>query len=182
MDLISEDQQTLVFTNRANQLKNLSHPHQITAFKTSIWDESLYRAWSAIVYALVPNVKQLESKLDAFCIACEAVEVVLFERTTFLFISHSTTRTDDNQYKPRDIHRFEKISNIVKQFKLSCGRNQAQFQSMEIRTSKFAAYFETLTANTYVMVVLSNTAIQSALTLINIKQARVHFEGIEEEK
>ena len=39
---------------------------------------------------------------------------MLFERATFLVISHSTNKTH------RDVHRFEKISNIIKQFKLSC--------------------------------------------------------------
>jgi hypothetical protein len=33
---------------------------------------------------------------------------------TFLVISHATAR------EQHDIHRFEKISNIIKQFKLSC--------------------------------------------------------------
>jgi len=45
---------------------------------------------------------------------CDSDEVVLFEKATFLVISHAS-------HKPhRDDHRFEKISNIIKQFKLSC--------------------------------------------------------------
>jgi len=56
----------------------------------------------------------LESSLQNFCNICEADEVVLFERATFLVISHSTKKPH------HDIHRFEKISNIIKQFKLSC--------------------------------------------------------------
>ena len=95
----------------AAQALNLS----LTCFQTSIWDESLYRAWSAIVYALIPNVKQMEANLELFCKICDADEVVLFERTTFLFISHFTLVAHE------DVHRFEKISNIIKQFKLSCG-------------------------------------------------------------
>lgn len=73
------------------------------------------KAWSAIVYALIPNVKMLETNLDSFCRICEADEVILFEKATFLFISHCTLRPHP------DVHRFEKISNIIKQFKLSCG-------------------------------------------------------------
>jgi len=96
------------------------------------------QAWSSIVYSLIPNVKLLESHLLNFCNIwyassvkffllpffqnkpfpfvdlSEADEIVLFERATFLVISHST-RTSH-----RDTHRFEKISNIIKQFKLSC--------------------------------------------------------------
>lgn len=86
----------------------------ITLFPTSIWDETLYKAWSSIVYALIPNIDVIEKRLQKFCSICEADEVVLFERATFLVISHASTR------KHKDIHRFEKISNIIKQFKLSC--------------------------------------------------------------
>lgn len=48
--------------------------------------ESLYKAWSAIVYALIPQVDRLEGMLESFAESCDADEVVLFERTTFLFI------------------------------------------------------------------------------------------------
>lgn len=57
-------------------------------FATSIWDETLYRAWSQIVYSLIPNVELLETQLNDFSTICAADEVVLFERATFLVISH----------------------------------------------------------------------------------------------
>ncbi|KAJ3089035.1 hypothetical protein HK102_007354 [Quaeritorhiza haematococci] len=173
MDLVQEDQQELIFREREAELKRRSLPLQIQAFKTSIWDETLYKAWSSIVYSLIPNVKVLETHLDNFARICEADEVVLFERATFLVISYSTIKPH------HDVHRFEKISNIIKQFKLSCSKSQAQFQSMEVRNSHFAAFIEVLTPNTYVMVIMSDPTIQSAATLINIRAARKHFEKIE---
>eukprot|EP00970_Alexandrium_tamarense_P020084 scaffold14826_cov179-Alexandrium_tamarense.AAC.3 len=84
-----------------------------------------------------------------------------------------------------DAHRFEKISNIVKQFKLSCGKAQSQFQGMDVRNSRFTAFIDAFTANTYIMVIVSNTAqnsqewgrgVQKAATLLNIQKARSHFE------
>lgn len=51
-----------------------------------------------------------------------------------------------------DAHRFEKISNIIKQFKLSCGKAQSQFQGMQVQNSRFTAYIDQFTANTYIMV------------------------------
>lgn len=57
-------------------------------FATSIWDETLYRAWSQIVYSLIPDIELLEAQLHEFCSICSADEVVLFERATFLVISH----------------------------------------------------------------------------------------------
>eukprot|EP01098_Paradermamoeba_levis_P006995 TRINITY_DN2901_c0_g1_i1.p1 TRINITY_DN2901_c0_g1~~TRINITY_DN2901_c0_g1_i1.p1 ORF type:complete len:305 (-),score=83.83 TRINITY_DN2901_c0_g1_i1:35-949(-) len=169
MDLIPVDQRENLFKHRETELKQISIPLKITCFRTSIWDETLYKAWSSIVYSLIPNVKLLEQHLDKFCQIVEADEVVLFERSTFLVISHATHKAH------RDIHRFEKISNIIKQFKLSCSKSQAQFQSMEVRNSNFSAFIDVFTANTYVMVIMSDPTIQSAATLINIAVARNHF-------
>jgi hypothetical protein len=103
-----------VFEQRSLIIKDHCGSLNCTCFRTSIWDETLYKAWSSIVYSLIPNIKELESHLKEFCEICESDEVVLFERATFLVISHAT-RTEH-----RDMHRFEKISNIIKQFKLSC--------------------------------------------------------------
>ncbi|XP_046326730.1 ras-related GTP-binding protein A [Haliotis cracherodii] len=173
MDLVQDDQRELIFREREEDLKRLSKPLNCTCFATSIWDETLYKGWSSIVYQLIPNVQQLENNLKNFADIIDADEVLLFERATFLVISHC-------ERKPhRDVHRFEKISNIIKQFKLSCSRLAASFQSMEVRNSSFAAFIDVFTSNTYVMVVMSDPAIPSAATLINIKNARKHFEKLE---
>jgi Ras-related GTP-binding protein A/B len=102
-------------------------------FATSIWDETLYRAWSAIVYSLIPNVKILEQQLNDFCTICNADEIVLFEKATFLVISH-ISKLEETKY---DSHRFERISNIIKQFKLSCSKTLSQFQGMEVRNQQY---------------------------------------------
>jgi len=170
MDLIPDEQREQIFKKRESELIAISSPLKATCFRTSIWDETLYKAWSSIVYSLIPNIKTLETHLQKFCEICEADEVVLFERATFLVISHSTRKDH------RDDHRFEKISNIIKQFKLSCSKSQAQFQSMEVRNSNFAAFIDVFTINTYIMVIMSDPTIQSAAILINIGIARSHFE------
>ena len=173
MDLVQDDQRELVFKEREEDLRRLSKPLNCTCFATSIWDETLYKAWSNIVYQLIPNVQQLEGMLANFANIIDADEVLLFERATFLVISHC-------ERKPHgDIHRFEKISNIIKQFKLSCSKLAATFQSMEVRNSCFSSYIDLFTSNTYIMVVMSDTTIPSAATLINIKNARKHFEKLE---
>ena len=173
MDLVQEDQREMVFNQREEDLGNLSKPLVCTCFATSIWDETLYKAWSSIVYQLIPNVKQMEANLTHFASIIDADEVLLFERATFLVISYS-------QRKPHeDVHRFEKISNIIKQFKLSCTKLAASFQSMEVRNSAFAAFIDMFTSNTYVMVIMSDPSIPSAATLMNIQNARKHFEKLE---
>ncbi|CAG2108585.1 unnamed protein product [Medioppia subpectinata] len=190
MDLVQEDQRELVrrsllveplltlvsqqiFKERETDLKRLSRPLDCVCFRTSIWDETLYKAWSTIVYSLIPNVHELEKHLNHFAEIIDADEVLLFERATFLVISYC-------QRKPhRDVHRFEKVSNIIKQFKLSCSKLAAQFHSMEVKNANFAAFIDVFTPNTYVMVIMSDATIPSAATLINIRNSRKHFEKLE---
>jgi len=211
MDLIKEPERVQAFTEKEGQLKSLTAPLKVHCFQTSIWDETLFKAWSSIVYSLIPNSRELELRLTKFCALSETDEVVIFERATFLVISHSvnssrsgglasstttttttTTNTTTNTSSPnnsaltpmlggvirelRDPHRFEKISNIIKQFKLSCSKCQSQFKSMEIHNSNYSAYISEFTPNTYIMAVLYDTAIYSATTLINIELAKKHFE------
>merc|ERR1712071_320714 len=173
MDLVQEDQREVIFSEREEDLTKLSRPLDCTCFRTSIWDETLYKAWSSIVYMLIPNVKDMESSLNEFAEILDADEVLLFEKATFLVISHA------QRHQHKDVHRFEKISNIIKQFKLSCSKLAAQFQSMEVRNSNFAAFIDVFTSNTYVMVVTSDSTIPSAATLMNMKNARKHFEKLE---
>ncbi|XP_025942075.1 ras-related GTP-binding protein A isoform X3 [Apteryx rowi] len=200
MDLVQEDQRDLIFKEREEDLRRLSRPLECACFRTSIWDETLYKAWSSIVYQLIPNVQQLEMNLRNFAQIIEADEVLLFERATFLWGTKACMLLPDDKEgngsvcrrlstvlvishyqckEQRDIHRFEKISNIIKQFKLSCSKLAASFQSMEVRNSNFAAFIDIFTSNTYVMVVMSDPSIPSAATLINIRNARKHFEKLE---
>ncbi|GAB0100421.1 ras-related GTP-binding protein A [Sergentomyia squamirostris] len=173
MDLVAEEQREVIFKEREEDLKRLSKPLECTCYRTSIWDETLYRAWSNIVYMLIPNVKALEYSLGVFAKIIDADEVLLFERATFLVISHCERK------EHRDAHRFEKVSNIIKQFKLSCSKLGAKFHSLEVRNSSFAAFIDTFTSNTYVMVIMSDPGMPSEATLINIRNARKHFEELE---
>ena len=278
MDLVAEEERDFIFEDRRRLVSECCAGcgvHNFQCFGTSIWDETLYKAWSEIVTNLIPNIGVLESHLRDFCRICDADEVVLFERATFLVISHAQTSdvaggggaahhedpgpafspdvpvespdgvgvvvvgdevgepatpsssvarsppligSDDDpssglvgasppgstlssravgiegvgataagngalsekrgdSHAPHfDAHRFEKISNIIKQFKLSCGKAQSQFQGMEVRNSRFSAFIDAFTANTYIMVIVSRPGVHTAATLLNIRNARRHFE------
>lgn len=49
----------------------------------------------------------------------------------------------------------------------------------QVRNSVFAAFIDGFTSNTYVMVEMSDPKIPSEATLINIRNARKHFEKLE---
>jgi hypothetical protein len=249
MDLVAEEDREAILEDRKRLIEESCLScgvENFECFGTSIWDETLYKAWSEIVTNLIPNIRLLETHLNKFCRSCDADEVVLFERATFLVISHAQGASDDgllddgkhgagnlsatppssivagdsnadnnnmgispshvhnedagsemvatsvdaisssgghhsghppteipadmdsaaitpmpsSHVTPRhhsrtphfDAHRFEKISNIIKQFKLSCGKAQSQFQGMQVQNSRFTAYIDQFTANTYIMV------------------------------
>ena len=63
---------------------------KVKCFGTSIWDETLYKAWSSILHSLIPNAGVLAAQLSDFSDICGADEVVLFEKETFLVISHTS--------------------------------------------------------------------------------------------
>lgn len=173
MDLVALEMQETVFNKRKEILIQISDKIQLECFATSIWNETLYKAWSTIVYQLIPNIKQIETSLTEFAEYLEADEILLFEKATFLVICHCERKEHS------DPHRFEKISNIVKQFKLSCGKFNASLTSIEVWNSRFATYIESFTPNTYIMVIMSDPDITSAATLLNIKNGRKHFEMLE---
>lgn len=172
MDLIPEETREAAFEERATLIQEASRGFTISPFKTSIFDETLYKAWSAIVYSLIPNIKVLEDNLNEFATVCDADEVVLFEKATFLVISHATRTTYS------DIHRFEKVSNIVKQFKLSCIKAKSQLKGMRAGNSTFSVFIDAFTSNTYLMVISSDRAITDEATLLNISVAKPHFEKL----
>jgi Ras-related GTP-binding protein A/B len=281
MDLVAEEDREAILEDRKRLIEESCLScgvENFQCFGTSIWDETLYKAWSEIVTNLIPNIRLLETHLGKFCQICDADEVVLFERATFLVISHAQGNSDDpNSSDPRagtgtttelsqassyqdhggggdggdintldgtgseirsasvdaasaaatnssrnnnrppseipvaaagngtatdvdssrgqlagamsevtprhvsrclffDDHRFEKISNIIKQFKLSCGKAQSQFQGMQVQNSRFTAYIDQFTANTFILVIVSNPMVKSAATTLNIQNARDHFE------
>mmetsp|Transcript_18540 Transcript_18540/g.38911 ORF Transcript_18540/g.38911 Transcript_18540/m.38911 type:complete len:244 (+) Transcript_18540:796-1527(+) len=169
MDLIHEAKRDAVFKERKHAVDSAGLPLPVECFRTSIWDESLYRAWSCVVSTLVPNSESLAHRLEQFCAACEADEVVLFERATFLVIAHATLRAHD------DAHRFEKISNIIKQFKLSCAKSRAQFESLQLQSASLTALIDGFTPYTCVMLVSSESMVHPATTWLNVNQARSQF-------
>ncbi|KAI8972715.1 Gtr1/RagA G protein conserved region-domain-containing protein [Pilobolus umbonatus] len=175
MDLIQEDKRVKMFERQRVELEIRSEPLQIQVFQTSIWNETLYAAWSEIIQCVIPNITLLQTNLDSFCKISGADEIIMFERSTFLVLANSA------RIHHPDIHRFEKISCIIKQFNL-CTRKEKYSKQMEIKGSNFTAYFDTLTKNTCILLIISDTGITSAATRLNIAAARKSFDVLEHTK
>lgn len=118
MDLVQNDFRDNIFEERDLAIKRCSGRFSTSAvsYPTTIWDQSLYRAWGNIVHSLIPNLTVIEDYLKHLAEAIMAEEVVLFERTTFLTVMSVTTEIGHaNPY----VDRHERLSNIIKTFKHS---------------------------------------------------------------
>lgn len=212
MDLVQIDKRQELFTIMMDKLQKISNPYhfKLIGFPTSIWDESLYKAWSQIVCSLIPNINLFNSNLIKFNSILDAEEIILFEKTTFLVISSTASikqQQEQQQHKltngklgsqkeeieELDPKRFEKISNIIKTYKQSISKLRTNFSNLIIRGSNGTTfYLDILTENMFIMVVLKKKIEvlngspveqnEESLVLDNIKAARKWFEKIENSK
>lgn len=202
MDLVQIDKREELFVIMMDKLQKISNPYQfkLVGFPTSIWDESLYKAWSLIVCSLIPNMNLFNSNLLRFNEVLDAEEIILFEKTTFLVIS-STASIQRQQnglsgvingsVESLDPKRFEKISNIIKTYKQSITKLRTSFNNLIIRGSNGTSFYvDILTDNLFIMIVLKDksaddnyvNAREDLVILENIKAARRWFEKIENAK
>eukprot|EP00826_Nyctotherus_ovalis_P044464 TRINITY_DN4799_c1_g1_i1.p1 TRINITY_DN4799_c1_g1~~TRINITY_DN4799_c1_g1_i1.p1 ORF type:complete len:203 (-),score=49.34 TRINITY_DN4799_c1_g1_i1:37-645(-) len=170
MDTIPEHQQNLVFEERKVLIVEKAGEQELELFGTSIWDETLYQAWSRIAHSLIPRIGNIEAGLKQLCELCAADELVLFEKSTFLEISHIEAKV----YK--DPHRFEKISNVIKQFKLCLFSTSYQFGEMAVKNSKFRVYLIDFTRSTYLMIVVSNKDVEETALRLNISIVKPYYD------
>lgn len=97
MDLVQTHLRTRLFNERTEYIRKqteLPFKDTVTFFPTSIWDQSLYRAWTSVITTLIPNATQLDTLLRSLAHALDARELILFERTTCLTVC-SVARGDE---------------------------------------------------------------------------------------
>ncbi|PHH65640.1 hypothetical protein CDD81_1726 [Ophiocordyceps australis] len=156
-----------------------AHSLDLVPFATSIWDQSLYKAWASIIHDLVPNLSVIEHNLANLGAAIEAEELLLFERTSFLAVSSWTSR--EGHRNPTE-DRLERMSNIMKHFKQTISRytgtprNAEQFIRMEHKAGlRFNLFILKFTTNTYLMVVLPPGEARFNAAMLNCQVAIEHF-------
>ncbi|KAF7363927.1 Ras-related GTP binding A [Mycena sanguinolenta] len=186
MDLVRDKDAT--YERKKKELQEQSEKQgqaitSVTVFGTSIYDESLYRAWSSIVHTLIPNASVLSKHLTIFAEACSATEVILFERTTFLVIATSSPpRSPPPEAAPfqeLEATRYERTSELIKAFKHSCSRVREEFHSLEMELPEFSAVLDEMTKNTYVLIIVHDPTIETAALKLNIRMARRKFEELQ---
>ena len=182
MDLVVPNQREDLYNERIELIKEKSGSFSVTPFATSIWDQSLYKAWAEIIHDLIPNLGEIERHLQSLGTLIEAEEVLLFERSSFLVVS-SWTSSIGSQNPTTD--RFERLSNIIKNFKQSTSRytgtpkSAEQFILLEIRLTRFSLFIIKFTTNTYLAVIVPPGEERFNAAVENAKAARVLFEGLD---
>lgn len=178
MDLVQIDKREELFSIMMNKLQETSTEYgfaNLIGFATSIWDESLYRAWSQIVCSLIPNMSIHQSNLIKFKKILDAYEIILFEKTTFLVICSSNDTTDNKRMDDKilDPKRFEKISNIMKNYKQSCTKLKSGFKTVILNNS---IYVCEISSNMVCFIVLNDVTQPQQLVLENINKAKSFFQ------
>lgn len=192
MDLVVPSSREAVYNDRVSAVRSKTMEYAAHAmggpaaeeldlipFATSIWDQSLYKAWASIIHDLVPNLSIIERNLANLGLAIEAEELLLFERTSFLAVSSWTS--PEGQRNPTE-DRLERMSNIMKHFKQSISRftgtprNAEQFIRMEHKAGmRFSLFILKFTTNTYLMVVLPPGEARFNAAMLNCQIAIQHF-------
>ncbi|KAK3068079.1 GTP-binding protein gtr1 [Teratosphaeriaceae sp. CCFEE 6253] len=188
MDLIPAEQKTPVFHHRTTEIRAVCAaegfvaPQQVDFWPTSIWDQSLYRAWTRVIYFLVPNAAAIEALLRTLAALLDARELVLYERTTCLVVTHvSRAGAERNPYADR----FERLSSILKTHKHSMAKHtgtlaaEAAFAELQVKARGFMFFITRLTENTNLAVVMPGDEAAFNAARVNVQLARREFEHLD---
>ncbi|OAF64384.1 Ras-related GTP-binding protein A [Intoshia linei] len=98
IDLIKfEPHRQEIIDDQMDFIETLLDPVKVKCFGTSIWNDTLYTAWSTIVQSLIPSEFNITPRLNQLLMAVDASEIILFERSTMLVIARSDCESIDNQ-------------------------------------------------------------------------------------
>ncbi|EXJ76585.1 uncharacterized protein A1O5_01093 [Cladophialophora psammophila CBS 110553] len=178
MDLVQSEHREKIYEERCRLIIARSEGLSLETFASSIWDQTLYKAWAGIVHKMIPNLVVIERFLGAFAKQLKAEEIVLFERSTFLTVTNVVTQYgEDNP----NVDRHERISNIMKSYKHTAARNtrttaaSAGFLLFKVQTPRFNCFLARFTENTYIFVVIPPGEAAFNCAVLNTMMARDAF-------
>lgn len=183
MDLVPTEEKSSIFREKAKEVRTTCEvegfvPEQVDFCATSIWDQSLYKAWTQVIYFLVPNASTIESMLQKLAELLDARELFLYERTTCLVVTR-VSRGIENANPYTD--RFERISSILKTHKHSMATHtgmmasEVSFAEMQVKTGSFMFFITRLTENTNLAVVMPSDEGAFNSARVNVQLARREF-------
>jgi Ras-related GTP-binding protein A/B len=143
----------------------------IKFYPTSIWDGSLYIPWREIMSDMVKNINIYIKGLNYLLEACDADEIFLFERNTFLSICSVNNGINKNSEE-----RTKKISFLIKKLNQALSRNKSNFSCLKLKLNNIMVYFEEFSKYSYIMILSQKPKINYNLLSLNICILRQNFE------
>jgi len=121
-------------------------PPEPEFFCTTIWDDSLFKAWGAIMRCLIPNLNLLEAYLASSLDSMGLTEATVLDTSTLLTVCTVVA-------EGREPHEASRVTSALKAFKLSCTKSHRAFTDFVMVSGRATIVFDRLTANTMAMLV-----------------------------
>lgn len=172
MDKIDEDNRNMLVMSKKEKFESKKGKFEINVYETSIWENSLYKVFSNILSSIIKYNEKIKKILEEYANACEADEIVLFDRKTLLTICSF------NKKEIKDGERFEKISYSLKKFESNYKFFSNKINDFIIKSKINIIYFNELNSNIYIMVVLSRKDISLELVKLNMEIVKKQFADI----
>lgn len=115
---------------------------------TTLWNESLYKAWSIIIQHILPDVGFFNSSLKKISKILDSDEVFLMEKSTLLKIA-----SYNKSQKAENILHYEKLSLIIKKFKICISREGKETLNLSIVDENFSLILQPFSENTIILVI-----------------------------
>ena len=190
IDLVNADMRDAIISKRKEEIIE-AIPHEqrsnIAFFATTIWNHSLFTAWSAIMHSLVPNVAVLHTHLDSIRHATGAAEVAVFDTNTFLCICNSSDERIEaanarvavgmGKDGTTDAPTTTRVTNIIKKMRLKKRVSQHDheesvnktFCGLRITTPEFRCVIEPFTPHTFILLATHDTSVPVGLHEANLR-------------
>ena len=148
---------------KLQKIEHFNSKNKIKFYGTSIWDESLYAPWREIMCdKVIKNIK-IEKGLKYLLEACDADEIFLIEKNTFLCIYS----VDNGKNEKKEI-RIKKISFLIKKFKLAIRKCKADFCCIRMKMNNIMVYFEEFNNYSYILILIQRPKTNYTLLEMNI--------------
>lgn len=109
----------------------------ISFYQTSIYDHSIFEAFSKVIQKLIPQLPTLEALLNNLCAACNIEKAYLFDIMSKIYVATDTTPTDIGNYEicsdyidvvvdVAEIYGYERPEGISEDEQLEKGNGDAE--------------------------------------------------------
>jgi len=184
-DLLSPNNRCRILRKWKDTVFDMLKDHSVgrsSIYTTSIWDETLYIAWSSIVQSLIPNYRYVEENLMKLAEVIGADDLILMEKNTFLTIAHARRclplMWNSAKVGDSNLASFEHLSTAIKTFKLSCQRGGSHFNTLHLTLSNSTILIERFTNHLYVVLATSNPDEKIGAIMLNLDLAAPLFEEL----